>query len=375
MTAEFAPGSAPDDLVDDPGRAGAGGATARGEPVTDVRLVGPELTAGQPGLVAVPVRLPDAGMVDLLDVGDRIDLVAADPQEGARAVADDVPVLAIPAADDQATARDLPGGWSWSAPTAARSSRGGRRGAVVRDVHLVGPLGSKRLVHERHCLGTGGELMSGFKNFILRGNLIEIAVAFIIAASFAAVVTAFTELADQPPAQAELTTCSATDEPFGAFMNAVIAFVILAAVVYFFVVVPYTDGQGEVLPEPGAGDARGHQAAAGDPRPAVAAPGLSLQSPWCGGTCDLSQSSDVPGASPASRSSAVVSGSTSPKTSASRRRRSSSVSVDFLAFLLMRRAPGTRAPRRSGLSESPGDCRSARSSRTRWASRRRRRPR
>ncbi len=34
--------------------------------------------------------------------------------------------------------------------------------------------------------------MSGFKNFILRGNLIEIAVAFIIAASFAAVVTAFT---------------------------------------------------------------------------------------------------------------------------------------------------------------------------------------
>jgi hypothetical protein len=47
--------------------------------------------------VAVPVRLPDAGTVDLLTVGDRIDLVAADPNGGgARVVAADVPVLALP---------------------------------------------------------------------------------------------------------------------------------------------------------------------------------------------------------------------------------------------------------------------------------------
>ena len=52
----------------------------RGEPVTDVRLVGPALTAGDPELTAVPVRLPDAGMVELLDVGDRIDLIGTDPQ-------------------------------------------------------------------------------------------------------------------------------------------------------------------------------------------------------------------------------------------------------------------------------------------------------
>jgi hypothetical protein len=71
---------------------------------------GPELTAGQPGLTAVPVRLPDPGMVALLDVGDRIDLVATDPQEGgASVVAADVPVLAIPAADDQTSASGLPG--------------------------------------------------------------------------------------------------------------------------------------------------------------------------------------------------------------------------------------------------------------------------
>ena len=110
-TARFAPGSAPERLAQDPvGRVLAAPLRA-GEPVTDVRLVGPELTAGQPGLVAVPVRLPDPGMVALLDVGDRIDLVATDPQEGgASVVAADVPVLAIPAPDDQANASGLSGG-------------------------------------------------------------------------------------------------------------------------------------------------------------------------------------------------------------------------------------------------------------------------
>ena len=42
----------------------------RGEPVTDVRLVGPALTAGDPTSHRAPVRLPDAAMVDLLEVGD-----------------------------------------------------------------------------------------------------------------------------------------------------------------------------------------------------------------------------------------------------------------------------------------------------------------
>jgi hypothetical protein len=45
----------------------------------------------------MPVRFPDAGMVDLLEVGDVIDLVATDPQgAGASVVAAGVPVLAIP---------------------------------------------------------------------------------------------------------------------------------------------------------------------------------------------------------------------------------------------------------------------------------------
>lgn len=69
----------------------------RGEAVTDVRLVGPGLAEGYPDVTAVPVRLPDPAMVDLLRVGDRIDLLATDPQgDGASVVATDVPVLAIP---------------------------------------------------------------------------------------------------------------------------------------------------------------------------------------------------------------------------------------------------------------------------------------
>ena len=81
--------------------------------MTDVRLVGPALTDGYPGLVAVPVRLPDAAMVGLLRVGDRIDLVSVDPGTRRAAapsvVAADVPVLAIPDAAPEVGATGLTG--------------------------------------------------------------------------------------------------------------------------------------------------------------------------------------------------------------------------------------------------------------------------
>jgi Flp pilus assembly protein CpaB len=73
-----------------------------GEPVTDVRLVHGSVLDGYPGSVAVPVRIGDPGAVGMLRVGDRIDVLAADPQRPgpARVVADDMPVLALPRADD-----------------------------------------------------------------------------------------------------------------------------------------------------------------------------------------------------------------------------------------------------------------------------------
>lgn len=83
-----------------------------GEPITRIRLVGADLAAAQPGLRAVPVRLPDPSMVALLEVGDLIDLVAADPEGGqVTTVAAGALVLALPAPGDGGLTRaaGLPG--------------------------------------------------------------------------------------------------------------------------------------------------------------------------------------------------------------------------------------------------------------------------
>ena len=105
--APYVPGSVPDGTLADAaaalGRTTAGPVRA-GEPLTDARLVSASLLEGYPGLVAVPVRIGDPGAVRLLRVGDRVDLLAADPQgrSSARLVGRDVPVLAIPrGGDDQ----------------------------------------------------------------------------------------------------------------------------------------------------------------------------------------------------------------------------------------------------------------------------------
>jgi large conductance mechanosensitive channel len=80
--------------------------------------------------------------------------------------------------------------------------------------------------------------MTGFKNFLLRGSFIELAVAFILGAAFATVVAAFTAWITSLLPWADTTFND--DEPLGVFLNALIAFILLAAVVYFFIVLPYT---------------------------------------------------------------------------------------------------------------------------------------
>ena len=95
--------------------------------------------------------------------------------------------------------------------------------------------------------------MSGFKNFILRGNLVDLAVAVIIGVAFGAVVTTFTGwLTSLMPDSAD-DVFSNVPNSFGAFLNAVVAFVILAAVVYFFVVVPYVAAKEKFFPSPEPG--------------------------------------------------------------------------------------------------------------------------
>ena len=79
------------------GRALAGAVRA-GEPLTDVRLIGPGLTALLPGgLVAAPVRLADLAVAGLVRTGDRVDVLAALPDgERAELVAGGALVLAAP---------------------------------------------------------------------------------------------------------------------------------------------------------------------------------------------------------------------------------------------------------------------------------------
>ena len=99
-TVRVPPGTAPAGALAHPVGATLAAPLRRGEAVTDLRLVGPRLAEGHPGLVAVPLRFPDAGMAGLLHVGDAIDLYVTDPTDGHTSpVATDVLVLALPAGD------------------------------------------------------------------------------------------------------------------------------------------------------------------------------------------------------------------------------------------------------------------------------------
>jgi len=95
--------------------------------------------------------------------------------------------------------------------------------------------------------------MEGFKNFILKGNLVDLAVAVIMAVAFGAVVVTFTAWLTglMPDSASEFFSTEA--QSFGAFLNAVVSFLILAAVVYFFVVVPYIKAQEKFFPKEEAG--------------------------------------------------------------------------------------------------------------------------
>jgi large conductance mechanosensitive channel len=99
--------------------------------------------------------------------------------------------------------------------------------------------------------------MTGFKNFILRGNLVELAVAFIMATAFAAVVTTFTAIVLDLIGKIGGTSNFSGYQPggvhVGAFITAVITFLIIAAVVYFLIVTPYTKAKERWFPSPEPG--------------------------------------------------------------------------------------------------------------------------
>lgn len=89
--------------------------------------------------------------------------------------------------------------------------------------------------------------MKGFRNFISRGNLIDLAVAVVIGTAFTAVVTAIvadliTPLIAAIGGQHDFSSLTFTVHgstfKYGAFINALLSFLIIAAVVYFLIVAP-----------------------------------------------------------------------------------------------------------------------------------------
>ena len=89
-------------------------------------------------------------------------------------------------------------------------------------------------------------MLKGFKDFLLRGNVVELAVAVVIGAAFTALVSQFTASFLQPliavfgggGVKGGTFTVNGQVFDWAAFVNAVITFVITAAVVYFLVVLP-----------------------------------------------------------------------------------------------------------------------------------------
>jgi large conductance mechanosensitive channel len=90
-------------------------------------------------------------------------------------------------------------------------------------------------------------MIKGFRDFILRGNVVDLAVAVVIGAAFGAVITAFVADIITPliaaifgqPDFSQLTfTINGSKFLYGAFINAIISFLLIAAAIYFVVVVP-----------------------------------------------------------------------------------------------------------------------------------------
>jgi large conductance mechanosensitive channel len=129
---------------------------------------------------------------------------------------------------------------------------------------------------------SGRQDMRGFKNFLMRGDVIVVAVGLVVALAFSGLISAFTTniinpiIASIGVGKNGLGVAIRSGNPktvvdFGAFITAIIYFVIFMAVVYFVIVVPYKAVQ-----------ARRGQVVFGDPPPVK--------------TCPACLSSDLPAA-------------------------------------------------------------------------------
>jgi large conductance mechanosensitive channel len=107
-------------------------------------------------------------------------------------------------------------------------------------------------------------MLKGFRQFMLRGNAIDLAVAVVIGGAFGAVVTALVKdlitpliaaVFGKPDFSAIAFTINGSDFPVGDFINALLSFFFIGVAIYFFVVVPVNTvtarmRRGEGTPDP-----------------------------------------------------------------------------------------------------------------------------
>jgi large conductance mechanosensitive channel len=104
-----------------------------------------------------------------------------------------------------------------------------------------------------------GEELGGFRKFLLRGNVVDLAVGVVIGAAFGSVVTSLVDnvinplvgiLGGGPDLSSWAITVAGAELHVGAVLNALISFVLIAVVVYFLVVVPVNRLMDRYKPEP-----------------------------------------------------------------------------------------------------------------------------
>lgn len=107
-------------------------------------------------------------------------------------------------------------------------------------------------------------MFKGFREFVLRGNVIDLAVAVVIGAAFGAVITSFVAniltpliaaIAGKPDFSALVTNFNGSAIKYGLFLNASIAFLLIAFAVYFAMVAPMNawkarQARGQATPDP-----------------------------------------------------------------------------------------------------------------------------
>ena len=251
------------------------GPSRRGEVLTDARVLGSRLAglSAGPDARVVPLHLADAAVLDLIRPGDVVDVLGGGVRRRRGRtrglVATNAVVVLVSARTDGSRGRRRSGGPGRPA-RAGRQCSGRRHAGTDRDAdHPLTPdfetgAGKRLCARLSHAKANFSKerltVLKGFKEFLARGNIVDLSVAVVIGTAFTALVTKFTDSIIQPLIN---RIGAGKDAEYGilqidigggqtidlnVLLSAFINFVLVAAVVYFLVVLPYNKlrNKGEV---------------------------------------------------------------------------------------------------------------------------------